>query len=125
MKRRLKPLQTTMLDHHHIKATRRPLPPVAQIMLGSKHDPLLFAPVDAGQRAAMALIGPTSHLDEHHRPAGLAHNQVYLAAAATRCAVIAHQQLQSAVLQIGQGLVLSVIPKLFGGSQRCMLKGAN
>jgi hypothetical protein len=28
-------------------------------------------------------------------------------------------------LQIGQGLVLSVIPKLFGGSQRCMSKGAH
>jgi hypothetical protein len=71
----------------------------------------------------MALVGATAHFDKHHGPVGLAHNQVNLAAAATGCAVIARQQLQASVLQMGQGLVLGGVPQLFGADQRCMLKG--
>ena len=125
MKSRPKPLQATMLDHHDIKTTRWPQPPTAQIMLCCKHDSLLFAPGDAGQGAAMPLIGPPPHFHKHHRAIGLAHNQVNLATATTRCAVIACQQFQTTVLQIGQGLVFRVISKLFGGAQRCMLKVAH
>jgi hypothetical protein len=104
-KRRLQPLQPPMLDHHHIKATRRPTPPTAQIMLGSKHDALLFTQADTGQSPTMARISTFANLDKHHGTARLAHNQVNLTTAAPWCPIIARQQTQALVLQILQGFL--------------------
>jgi hypothetical protein len=46
----------------------------------------------------MARVAAAANFDKNHRALRVAHNQVYLAAASPRGAVIAHQQLQSAVL---------------------------
>jgi hypothetical protein len=94
-------------------------------MLGGKHNATLFTPADAGHRPAVTLISASAHFDKHHGAAGLTHNQVNLTAAPTRCSVVANQQLQSLVLQIGQGLFLCVIPELFGGVSSGLLKGVH
>jgi hypothetical protein len=125
LKGSLQPLQLTMFNHHHIKATWRPMSPSPQIVLSGKDDALLFAHADAAQGSAMALSGATAYFDENHSAAGLAHNQVYLAATPSWGAVIANQQLQTLFLQMRQGLVLGIVAQLLGGGPWCLSKGVH
>jgi hypothetical protein len=74
-------------------------------------------------------IASTAHLNENHRTLRVAHNQVYLTAAATRRAVVPLQQLQSPALQKCQRFVFGRIAFAFAAVPTArhvmMLKGTH
>ena len=93
---------------------------------------LAFGGADTGQRSPVASTTAAADFDKHHGAVGVAHNQVYFATATPGCAVIALQQLQTLVLQEGQGLVLGLIALAFAAALICchrwlvfMLKGCH
>ena len=107
-------LQLTGLHHHHVKPASRPDAPAAQIHLGRKHYALSFDWPYAGQSTAVTRVAAAAHFHKNHRALRVAHNQIYLAAAASGRAVIALQQLQALVLQKHQRFILGGIAFSFG-----------
>jgi hypothetical protein len=105
------------LHHHYIEAAWRQLRHATQITACREHNALAFRGADTGQRPAMVDASAATDFDKHHGALSVAHNQVYFATAAPRCAVIALQQLQTLGLQKCQGLVFSVIASAFAGSR--------
>ncbi len=86
-----------------------------QVVAGREHDAPLLGGAHAGGRPAEVAGGALAHFHEDHRAAGIAHHQVDLAAAAAGRPIIAREQLQPGVHQVGQGAVFGGIAGLLGG----------
>ena len=78
-------------------------------MSGGIHNAAALGGADAGTRTTKITAHAQANFDEHQGGVAVAHNQVYLAAAPTRCAVIACDQGQALFAQILQGAQLGCI----------------
>lgn len=102
-----------VLDQHDVEAARRRRGRKAhQIVARCEHDAAPLGRADARRCAAMARAAAPSHLDEHERAVGLAHDEIDLAAAAPRRSVIACDQPQPGRLQMCERAVFGRVAGL-------------
>ena len=99
-----------MLQRDDVKAAWRwRTGPARKVVTRRKDDASLLCPADAGGRSAVRCLAALAHFDEHQCAIAVLHDKVDFAAAASRCPIIALQQLEPLRLQKLQHLVLRVI----------------
>lgn len=114
IKGRFEPLHLVCVDHQHIKTARRWAAQPQQVMARRKHNAPLFGQADACRPTAVCRASAFTYLYEDKGSIRVAHNQINLAAAASRRSIIALQQAHTLRNQKMQGLILGRVPDCFG-----------
>ena len=105
------------LDGHDIEAAGRRLATAHEKVPGRPLDAAALDPTHAGCCTALAALTAVTHLDEHHRAVGRAHDQIDLAPAPAWGSIIAHDQVQAMLTQMSQGLAFSQLAHRPGGDR--------
>ena len=104
------------MHQHHVKAAGRKAGQALQVMACGKNNSPLLDARDAGAGATVRGAGALAHFDKHQGAVGRAHDEVYLAAAASGRLEIALQQAQAACGQVLSGQRLGRVTAALGGN---------
>ena len=124
---RLTAFRQRTIDQHHIKTAWRQTGKTHQVMACGKNDAPLLGAADAGPRAAMRRLCPLTHFNKYQRAVGRAHDEVNLAAAASRRPVIRRDPSQTGANQISPRDSLGGVTLRLGGNlpRQCCRTGGN